>query len=502
MVSRQEEYTRRLEDQAMELERAYGQTKTACRIVREISALQTLDEMGGFLLTELQDTLGCGQMLLLLFNAAKDTLFVLSRQGARVLKDPRVIETARATLEGMDKAAVCRRKLFKPPLIPEDLFSAEHLAVVPIDDDQAGGAAVVACAPGCLCTQEELEWVGLIIKQNAGALRRAMIHEEALRGLNTRVETAAGFGEFIGKDPKMQVVYKLIEDVAPADATVLILGESGTGKELAARAIHSRSPRRDGPLVVINCSAYPAALLESELFGHEKGAFTGALRQKSGRFEQAHRGTVFLDEVGEIPLTAQIKLLRVLQTHKFERVGGEQTVTVDVRILAATHKNLLQEVKNGNFREDLFYRLNVIPISLPPLRDRRNDIPLLALHFLRRFAAERGKEIREFSSEAMRLLLDYAWPGNVRELENTVEHAVVLAKGGQVEAWDLPGALRLPGPASSPTMAQRELRQLMEALEECGWNKKLAAQRLGISRSTLYSMLKKHKVTPSRPVTH
>jgi two-component system response regulator HydG len=282
----------------------------------------------------------------------------------------------------------------------------------------------------------------------------------------------------------------------------MILGESGTGKELAARAIHSRSPRRDGPLVVINCSAYPAALLESELFGHEKGAFTGALRQKSGRFEQAHRGTVFLDEVGEIPLTAQIKLLRVLQTHKFERVGGEQTVTVDVRILAATHKNLLQEVKNGNFREDLFYRLNVIPISLPPLRDRRNDIPLLALHFLRRFAAERGKEIREFSSEAMRLLLDYAWPGNVRELENTVEHAVVLAKGGQVEAWDLPGALRLPGSASSPTMAQRELRQLMEALEECGWNKKLAAQRLGISRSTLYSMLKKHKVTPSRPLTH
>jgi two-component system response regulator HydG len=255
-------------------------------------------------------------------------------------------------------------------------------------------------------------------------------------------------------------------------------------------------------LVVINCSAYPAALLESELFGHEKGAFTGALRQKSGRFEQAHGGTVFLDEVGEIPLTAQIKLLRVLQTHKFERVGGEQTVTVDVRILAATHKNLLQEVKNGNFREDLFYRLNVIPISLPPLRDRRNDIPLLALHFLRRFAAERGKEIREFSSEAMRLLLDYAWPGNVRELENTVEHAVVLAKGGQAEAWDLPGALRLPGSASSPTMAQRELRQLMEALEESGWNKKLAAQRLGISRSTLYSMLKKHKVTPSRPVTH
>ena len=190
--------------------------------------------------------------------------------------------------------------------------------------------------------------------------------------------------------------------------------------------------------MVINCSAYPATLLESELFGHEKGAFTGALRQKAGRFEQAHGGTVFLDEIGEIPPPAQIKLLRVLQTRKFERLGGEQTLTVDVRILAATHKDLLEEVKKGNFREDLFYRLNVIPIILPPLRDRKNDIPRLALHFLRRFAAEQGKEILEFSSEAMRLLLDYSWPGNVRELENTVEHAVVLAKGSQVEAWDFP----------------------------------------------------------------
>ncbi len=502
MVSRQEDYTRRLEEQAMELERAHGQTKTACQIVREISALRTLEEMGTFLLAKLRDTLVCQQVVLLLFNASQDTLFVLESHGPRVVKDPQILQTVRQTLKALDRPTLSRKKLFKAPLLPEAFLAAERQVIIPIDDEQAGGAAVIACSPGGSCTHEQIEWVGLILKQNAGALKRAVVHEEDVRGLKSRVETAAGFGDLIGKDPKMQVVYKLIEDVAPADATVLIQGESGTGKELVARAIHRLSPRRAGPFVVINCSAYPATLLESELFGHEKGAFTGALRQKSGRFEQAHGGTVFLDEVGEIPLTAQLKLLRVLQTRKFERVGGEQTLTVDVRILAATHKDLLQEVKNGNFREDLFYRLNVIPITLPPLRERRNDIPLLALHFLRRFAAERSKEIREFSSEAMRLLLDYAWPGNVRELENTIEHAVVLAKGGQVEAWDLPAALRLTIAAPAATMAQRELRTLVETLEECGWNKKLAAQRLGISRSTLYSMLRKHNISPSRPTTH
>jgi two-component system response regulator HydG len=243
-------------------------------------------------------------------------------------------------------------------------------------------------------------------------LRRAILHEEELRGLKIRVESEAAFGGLIGKDPQMQLVCQLIKNVAGSDVTVLIQGESGTGKELVARAIHRFSPRREKPFVVINCSAYPATLLESELFGHEKGAFTGATRQKPGRFEQGDGGTVFLDEIGEIPLPAQIKLLRVLQTRRLERVGGEQTLTVDVRILAATNKNLKREVEKGNFREDLFYRLNVIPIMLPPLRERQNDIPWLSLHFLRRFAAEKGKDLRDISSGAMRLLLDYSWPGN------------------------------------------------------------------------------------------
>jgi DNA-binding NtrC family response regulator len=303
----------------------------------------------------------------------------------------------------------------------------------------------------------------------------------------------------------MQVIFKLIEDIAPTDATVLIQGESGTGKELVARAIHQQSPRSDKPFIVIDCSAYPATLLESELFGHEKGAFTGAIRQKSGRFEQAHGGTVFLDEIGEIPPAAQIKLLRVLQTQKFERLGGEKPLSVDVRILAATNKDLLQEVKKGNFREDLFYRLNVIPVALPPLAKRRNDIPLLAQHFLRRFATAHGKPIESFNPEAMRLLLDYSWPGNVRELENTVEHAVVLAKGPRIDAAHFPAAIRASESASlqsdrRPTMTDHERRLLQETMEECGWNKKLAAQRLGISRSTLYEKLKKYLIFP--PTRH
>ena len=432
------------------MERAHNQAITACKIVREISALRTLHEMGATLIGKFQETMRCQHLALLVFNAGKDCLSGLSHRDTWEIKDAAALKFARETLAGVTTVTFSRKNLFKPPLVPEDFPAGERQAIIPFDDGQIGGAIVIACPEGA-CSQEELELVRLIVNQNAGALRRAMQHEEEVSALRGRVDAAAGFGDLIGKDPKMQVVYKLIEDVAPSDATVLIQGESGTGKELVARAIHAHSPRAPGPFVVINCSAYPATLLESELFGHEKGAFTGALRQKAGRFEQAHGGTVFLDEIGEIPPPAQIKLLRVLQTRKFERLGGEQTLTVDVRILAATNKDLLAEVKKGTFREDLFYRLNVIPIVLPPLRDRKNDIPRLALHFLRRFALERGKEILEFSSEAMRLLLDYSWAGNVRELENTVEHAVVLAKGSQVEAWDFPSALRLTSARHRPT---------------------------------------------------
>jgi two-component system response regulator HydG len=502
MVSRQEDYTHRLEEQTLDLERAYGQARTACQIVQEVGALYTLKEMGAFLLQKLRDALLCPHIALMVLNGSQDTVFVLSeKEDVTFFRDPQVVQAARGALEGLTVGSLPRELAQKLPVIAPDFLTTEHQALIPFTDNHIRGVAVIACPDGFPANSEPIKWVELILKQNAGALGRAVLHEEELGSLKGRVEAQAGFGEIIGKDPKMQMVYKLIEDVASSDATVLIQGESGTGKELVARAIHRLSPRQAKPFVVINCSAYPATLLESELFGHEKGAFTGATRQKPGRFEQANGGTVFLDEIGEIPPPAQIKLLRVLQTRKFERVGGEKTLTVDVRVLAATNKDLMREVERKNFREDLFYRLNVIPIILPPLRDRRNDIPLLALHFLRRFAKEKGKDLREISSGAMRLLLDYPWPGNVRELENSIEHAVVLAKGSQLEAWDLPSALHQPSPGFPSTIANQELSLLLNILEECGWNKKLAAQRLGISRSTVYAILKRHNIK-SEPTTH
>jgi two-component system response regulator HydG len=505
MVSRMEDYTRRLEEQTMELERAHNQTRTFCGIVQEIGALRSLNEIGSFLIKTLQGILKCGHMVLLFFNTNRDVIFALSPKELKALEDPEAVQAASEALKGLSEVTFTKKMAFKPPLVPKEFQEAHRQAIVPLNhEDQPFGALVIACPGECGCNVEEVNTVGLMLTNAAGVIKRAISQEEELRHLQSRIETSAEFSGIIGKDPKMQVIYKLIEDIAPTDATVLLQGESGTGKELVARAIHQQSPRKDKPFVVINCSAYPATLLESELFGHEKGAFTGATRQKLGRFEQAHGGSVFLDEIGEIPLSAQIKLLRVLQTHRFERVGGEQTLDVDVRIIAATNKELIQEVKGGHFREDLYYRINVIPMHLPPLRHRRNDIPLLARYFLRRFAMEQEKDINEFSSEAMRVLLDYSWPGNVRELENSIEHATVLAKGGQIEASDLPQALHATVPIvegrTQPTMADHEKELLERVLGECGWNKKKAARRLGISRNTLYVKLKKYQIT--RPTAH
>ncbi len=267
---------------------------------------------------------------------------------------------------------------------------------------------------------------------------------------------------------------------------------------MVAKAVHNVSGRSDNPFIVINCSAYPATLLESELFGHEKGAFTGAVQRKTGRFEQATGGTVFLDEIGEISLSAQTMLLRVLQSQKIERIGGNKSIKVNTRVLAATNKNLLEEVKNGNFREDLYYRLNVIPIDLPPLRERKNDVSLLAKHFLKKFAIEQEKNIDRIDPEAMRLLLEYSWPGNIRELENSIEHAVTLSKSEKIFMSDLPNNL-IVKVKTQPTqkikvLSANEENLIRQALNDCNWNKTSAATNLGISRSTLYEKLKKYNI--------
>jgi two-component system response regulator HydG len=490
----------RLQEKTGELDWAYQQTVNSLTIVQEIGAQPNIKLVCDYLIRKFKTVATCQRICLLIFSGSGKEIFLISQHANETI-DANLFENSLADLKELDRRVFLEKDFLKPPLIPDDFQDAKRLVITPIRHEyQLIGLLVVACCGTCQCDNNSLEVVNLILQQTSGAIKRAASQEEEIRDLQHRIDKSTDFSGIVGRDPQMQMVFKLIEDIAPTDATVLIQGESGTGKELVARAVHHQSLRKDAPFIVINCSAYPTALLESEIFGHEKGAFTGALRQKNGRFEQADGGTVFLDEIGEIQLTAQIKLLRVIQTQKFERLGGEKTLGVNVRIIAATNKNLLEEVKRGNFREDLFYRLNVIPIQMPPLRNRRNDIPMLARHFLRHFAVEQGKEVQDFSSEAMRMLLDYSWPGNVRELENSIEHALVLAKGERIEATDLPSALqtaqKFPKTKtnSSRTILDREKKLLQETLEECSWNKKLAAQHLGISRSTLYSKLKKYRI--------
>jgi transcriptional regulator with GAF, ATPase, and Fis domain len=502
MLVRIKDYTQRLETKNLQLDRAYQQNRTSFRISREINSLSDLNAVCFYLINKLRQIVTCKTMVAFVFSSDNEMLFIYSDNGTENLTgDP--ARQAYKLFGKMERMSYVPKEHIVDSIYPDTFQSCHQAVVFPLrHEGQIIGAISIACPGDCICVTKELDIVGMILAQSSGAIRRAIAHEEEIRELRIRIEQSSGFSGLIGKAPQMQIIYKLIEDVAPTDATVLIQGESGTGKELVARAIHNNSLRKDRPFIVINCSAYPTTLLESELFGHEKGAFTGAIRQKTGRFEQADGGSVFLDEIGEISPTAQIKLLRILQSQKFERVGGENTLTVNTRILAATNKNLQREVKSGTFREDLFYRLNVIPIQLPPLRDRQNDIPLLARHFLQKFAEEQNTMVQRFSSEAMRQLLNYDWPGNVRELENSVEHATIIAKGKYVEVSDLPVAnqqatsevLQIPI-GSHRSITGNEKRLLREVLDECRWNKKETAAKLGISRSTLYEKLKKYQIT-------
>ncbi len=312
------------------------------------------------------------------------------------------------------------------------------------------------------------------------------------------------FSGIVGESQAMQRVFDVVDSVATSNANVLVTGESGTGKELIARSIHQRSNRRDNPFIVLNCAALSEGILESELFGHEKGAFTGALATKKGRFELAHQGTLFIDEVGEMSLSAQVKLLRVIQEHEFERVGGIRTIRSDVRLVAATNKNLEDQVKLGAFREDLYYRLNVVNIELPPLRDRREDIEPLTAYFLKKYVRETGRQVTQLSPRALSCLLAYEWPGNVRELQNVMERAVVLSKGEVLTPRDLPQAiqgpeqicLELPESGGSLTEILEDLeRQLIvQTLAREKGLQTRAAEILGIKRTTLRYKMEKYRL--------
>ncbi|KJS16359.1 MAG: transcriptional regulator [Peptococcaceae bacterium BRH_c4b] len=305
----------------------------------------------------------------------------------------------------------------------------------------------------------------------------------------------------IGLSPVMQNVYKTIGRVANTNATVMIRGESGTGKELVARAIHFNSVRKDRSFIKINCASIPENLLESELFGHEKGAFTGAATAKPGKFELAHRGTIFLDEIGEMSMSTQTKLLRVLQEREFERVGGTETIKVDVRIVAATNKDLEESIESGGFREDLYYRLNVVEVMLPPLRDRKTDIAALVSHIIKGCSAEHKKGIKGFSETAMEILMNYDWPGNIRELKNVCERAVLMSTGPVLGVEDLPLNLKkksrrygwlndVPGGSLKEIVSEVEREIILKALEEHNWNRSAAAQALKMNRSSFYAKLK------------
>ena len=335
-----------------------------------------------------------------------------------------------------------------------------------------------------------------------GADRAALMRErERRRYLEQEVREAFNEGQIIGRSALMQQVYATIEKVAPSHSSVLITGESGTGKELVARAIHMRSPRSEAPFVRVNCGALAEGILESELFGHERGAFTGAVKQRRGRFELAQGGVLFLDEIADIGAAVQVKLLRVLQEREFERVGGEETLSVDVRVIAATNRSLEEEVKAGRFREDLYYRLFVIPIHLPALRERREDIPLLAEHFIAKLGVQLQRADVEILEEARALLTRYGWPGNVRELENALERAIVLCEKNRIEAGDLAflqgrANTDVPLPTSllplNDALAQLERSLIERAMEEAGGVKTEAARLLEIKPSALYYKLEKY----------
>jgi len=341
-----------------------------------------------------------------------------------------------------------------------------------------------------------LDRLSLLVKRALGNRELALQN----RALQEELERRSQFSNIIGRSAEMRQVFELVRQVAPARTSVLITGESGVGKEMIAEALHYNSPRRDKPFIKLHCAALTETLLESELFGHEKGAFTGAIARKRGRFELAHLGTLFLDEIGEINQTVQIKLLRVLETKSFERVGGEETVEVDVRLIAATNRDLTQAIAKGSFREDLYYRLNVVNIHIPPLRERKDDIPLLMAAFLREFSRENGRTIEGIDPKARRALTNYSWPGNVRQLRNSIESAVVLCKGNVITPEDLPPGIRGEQGGEAvrlsvgSTLAEAEKEIIRSTLAREGGNKSRAAEVLGIGRKTLHRKLQEYGI--------
>jgi PAS domain S-box-containing protein len=402
------------------------------------------------------------------------------------------------TKEKMRATCSTRKSSDCPAAVRELTARFRTWMAMPIElEDACYGLFVLGSPSVDMDVEDDLIFVETLISQISGVMRYQVskeVREEAFREQLTGPDKFMGL---VGRSRAMHETYRLIQSVADSESTVLVTGESGTGKELVARAIHQAGKYKDTPFVVAHCSSFVPTLVHSEIFGHERGAFTGAVSRKRGRLERAQGGILFLDEVADLPLETQVLLLRFLQDRSFERVGGERALEVNVRIVAATNKEIEKEMRAGRLREDFYYRLDVLPIKLPPLRERIADLPLLANHFLRTYCLIEGKEMTGFDTEAMRLMMDYDWPGNVRELENTVARCVVLASGNRIGIEVLRDRIRSQaGTAKDYSLSKNERNLIVTVLRECNWNKHEAARRLDISRGTLYSKLKKYNIRP------
>jgi len=419
-------------------------------------------------------------------------------------RDGHVVETAASGEEALQKLKKYHFEIMLVDIKMEGMSGLEVLTKVKESDPDV--AVVMITAYGSISTAIEAMKNGAVdyllkpfdpnalgvlidkITEHQAQAREILYHREQYKD-RTRFES------MVGQSKPMQEIFDLIQDIAPTNSTVMIAGETGTGKGLAAKAIHTNSPRCDGPFVVVNCGAIPKHLMESELFGHQKGAFTDAKETKKGRLELAHGGTLLLDEIGEISMRMQIDLLQVLEDRIFYRVGGTQPIEAYFRVIAATNRNLEEAVKAGIFREDLYYRLNVISFSMPTLRERKEDLPLLTEHFIRRYAQETNKNIDRLSREAMDEMMLYEWPGNVRELENAIERAVVMSKSREIQPEDLP--IFRPEHLAAPngnTLKEIEKAHIVHTLNENHWNIAQSAKILGIDRSTLYSKIKRYQI--------
>jgi PAS domain S-box-containing protein len=500
--------------QARELQKTQHQLETLLEIARQVHTKGSLSEIFNFIQDISRKIFPAADPIFLILDAGKNAFLSLddcqTKIAAPLGRLLRHLDEAAATsellhhLEKIEDSQIVTKiqnnSLPRPIRQAVEAYPA-WFGLPLLTPEQCIGFFILGSHNAQDYAPEDLRFFQALFAQISGYIHQLVVREAEIKLLRQKVTDRASYGEIIGQCGRMQEVYELIDLVAGSDATVFITGENGTGKELVARAIHERSHRRKGPFIVANCSAYSPTLLESELFGHEKGAFTGAIRQKKGRIERSQGGTLFLDEIGEIAPATQILLLRFLQDHCFERVGGEETNMADVRVLAATNKDLFKEAEAGRFREDLYYRLNVIAIPLPALRERKEDIPLLCQHFLEKFNIKENKLIKRFSPNTLQVLMDFDWPGNVRQLENAVSHAVIVCQADVIGRKHLPRFLKdRPEEIASTSLAEQERRLILRVLKEANWNKHDAARRLKLSRSTLYSKIRRYNLEPNAAI--